>query len=65
MERFFNAVDVYPQQWIFMIAERWGGSEVVRHAIAREIDFLNDDLANDLKNLKLYKILMMLLIYEV
>lgn len=53
MERFFNAVDVYPQQWIFMIAERWGGSEVVRHAIAREIDFLNDDLANDLKKFEI------------
>ena len=26
-----------------------GGSEVVRKAIAREIDFLNDDLANALK----------------
>ena len=48
MEHFFHAVDVYPQQWIFMIAERWGGSEVVRHSIAREIEFLNDDLANDL-----------------
>lgn len=49
MELFFEAVDSSPQQWIFMIAERWGGSEVVRRAIAREIDFLNDDLANDLK----------------
>ena len=49
MALFFAAVDESPQQWIFMIAERWGGSEVVRQAIAREIAFLNDDLANDLK----------------
>ena len=49
MQLFFEAVDTSPQQWIFMIAERWGGSEVVRAAIAREIVFLNDDLANDLK----------------
>jgi len=49
MALFFEAVDSSSQQWIFMIAERWGGSEVVRKAIAREIDFLNDDLANALK----------------
>lgn len=49
MELFFEAVDSSPQQWIFMIAERWGGSEIVRRAISREIDFLNDDLASDLK----------------
>lgn len=48
MQRFFDAVDTYPQQWKFMIAERWGGSAVVRQAIAREIEFLNDDLAHDL-----------------
>ena len=53
MERFFNAVDVYPQQWIFMIAERWGGSEMVRRAIAREIDFLNIDLAEDLRKFEI------------
>ncbi|MFW1802431.1 TetR family transcriptional regulator, partial [Acinetobacter nematophilus] len=49
MELFFEAGDSSPQQWIFMIAERWGGSEIVRRAISREIDFLNDDLARDLK----------------
>lgn len=55
MELFFEAVSTSPQQWIFMIAERWGGSEAVRRAIAREIDFLNDDLANDLKKFEIVK----------
>lgn len=53
MQLFFEAVDQNPQQWIFMISERWGGSEAVRRAIAREIDFLNDDLANDLKKFEI------------
>lgn len=53
MQLFFEAVDKNPQQWIFMIAERWGGSEAVRRAIAREIDFLNDDLANSLKKFEI------------
>lgn len=53
MQHFFDAVDVHPQQWIFMIAERWGGSAVVRQAIAREIEFLNEDLANDLKKFEI------------
>lgn len=49
MDFFFEAIDQNPTAWIFMIAERWGGSEMVRRAIAREIDFLNIDLAEDLK----------------
>lgn len=53
MQLFFEAVDQNPQQWIFMISERWGGSEAVRRAIAREIAFLNDDLANDLKKFEI------------
>ncbi|AXY55304.1 TetR family transcriptional regulator [Acinetobacter chinensis] len=53
MELFFGTVDSNPHQWIFMIAERWGGSEVVRHAIAREIDFLMDDLINSLKKFEI------------
>ena len=38
-----------------MIAERWGGSEVIRHAIAREIHFLIEDLANDLTQIESVK----------
>lgn len=51
LELFFAAVDQNPEPWIFMIAERWGGAEVVRLAIAREIDYLNQDLAKDLEKL--------------
>ncbi|SEM11586.1 TetR family transcriptional regulator [Acinetobacter sp. DSM 11652] len=53
MELFFEAIDLNTQPWIFMIAERWGGSEVVRRAIAREIEFLNSDLANDLQKFEI------------
>lgn len=53
IELFFNAVDQNPTPWIFMIAERWGGSEMVRRAIAREIDFLNIDLAEDLRKFEI------------
>jgi TetR/AcrR family transcriptional regulator, fatty acid biosynthesis regulator len=52
-ELFFDAIDQNPQQWIFMIAERWGGSAVVRQGIAREIECLNVDLANDLKKFEI------------
>ena len=38
-----------------MIAERWGGSETVRIAIAREIEFLIEDLAIDLCKLETFK----------
>ena len=50
---FFDAIDQNPQPWIFLIAERWGGSELVRRAIAREIEFLNSDLANDLQKFEI------------
>ena len=53
MSLFFDAIDQNTQPWIFMIAERWGGSEMVRRAIAREIDFLNSDLANDLQKFEI------------
>ena len=49
---FFKSVDQRPQQWIFLISERWGGSAVLRQAIAREIDFLIEDLANDLQRVE-------------
>lgn len=48
LDLFFQAVEHHPEPWVFMIAERWGGSEVIRHAITREITFLIEDLANDL-----------------
>lgn len=38
-----------------MIAERWGGSETVRAAIAREIEFLIEDLTTDLTKLENFK----------
>ena len=49
MALFFDAIDQNAMPWIFMIAERWGGSDMVRRAIAREIEFLNIDLAQDLE----------------
>lgn len=52
IDLFFNAVEQHPDVWIFMISERWGGAEVVRQAISREIDFLNQDLSHDLAKLK-------------
>lgn len=36
----------------FLISERWGGSAILRQAIAREIDFLIEDLANDLQRVE-------------
>lgn len=51
LELFFNAVDKNPELWIFLIAERWGGSPILRQAIARELDFLIEDFANDLQKI--------------
>ncbi|XID75036.1 TetR family transcriptional regulator [Alkanindiges sp. WGS2144] len=51
IERFFAAVDQSPRDWQFLVAERWGGSPVVRDAIAREVRFFIDDLAEDFKKL--------------
>lgn len=53
MALFFDAIDHNAMPWIFMIAERWGGSEMVRRAIAREIEFLNIDLAQDLEKFEI------------
>lgn len=55
LQLFFQAVDQCPQPWIFMIAERWGGSSVIRQAIAREIEFLTQDLVNDLRRIESLK----------
>lgn len=41
---FLRAVEQHPEQWIFFVGERWGGTAVLRAAIEREIRFLVDDL---------------------
>lgn len=51
IERFFKAVDSTPQHWLFLIAERWGGSPIIRDAIAQEINCFINDLADDMKKL--------------
>lgn len=51
IELFFLAVDHSPNQWIFMIAERWGGSTILRQTIRHEIDDLIEQLSNDLKRM--------------
>ena len=48
-ELFFQSVGHYPEPWIFLISERWGGSALLRQAIDREIQCLIDDLANGLR----------------
>lgn len=55
IERFFAAIDESPLHWQFLIGERWGGSLAVRNAIAREIRFFIDDLAQDLEQLPDFK----------
>ncbi|MDA3557379.1 TetR family transcriptional regulator [Acinetobacter sp. AOR15_HL] len=55
IELFVQAVNHSPKQWQFMISERWGGSETVRSAIAREIEFLIEDLTTDLTKLENFK----------
>jgi AcrR family transcriptional regulator len=55
LDLFFQAVEHNPEPWVFLIAERWGVSEVIRHAIAREINFLIEDLANDLAQMETVK----------
>jgi len=42
------AVEQHPEIWMFIIAERWGGSDKLRQAIAREIDFLIHDFSQAL-----------------
>lgn len=54
IELFVQAVNHSPQEWLFMIGERWGGAAHLRTAIAREIEFLIDDLATDLRKLQTF-----------
>lgn len=51
IDLFFQAVIHHRELFIFFIRERCGGSAVLRDAIAREIDFLTEDLRNNLKRL--------------
>jgi TetR/AcrR family transcriptional regulator, fatty acid biosynthesis regulator len=51
LELFFQAVDQNPEQWIFLISERWGGSPTIRKAIARELEYLIEDFATDLQRI--------------
>lgn len=55
LDLFFQAVTHNPDPWIFLIAERWGGAEVIRHAIAREINFLIADLTTDLRQVEVVR----------
>lgn len=52
---FFGAVDQSPQDWIFLIAERWGGSTLLRTEISKEIDVVIQDLAKDLSDTHTFK----------
>ncbi|AOA56977.1 TetR family transcriptional regulator [Acinetobacter larvae] len=47
LDIFITAVEQNPAPWIFMISERWGGSEQLRLAISREINFLVEDLSQE------------------
>lgn len=51
IEQFFYAVEGSRQHWGFLVGERWGGSAVVRDAIAKEIQFFIDDLTRDMQRL--------------
>lgn len=51
LDLFFSAVTKNPELWIFLLAERWGGSAVLRQSIARELDFLVEDFANNLRKI--------------
>ena len=52
LELFLQAVDQNTPQWIFLITERWGGSATLRKAIARELNFLIEELACSLQKTK-------------
>ena len=45
LDYFLLAVEQQPEIWMFIIAERWGGSIKLRQAIAREINFLTQDFS--------------------
>lgn len=51
VELFFQKVDAYPQAWIFLSAERWGGCMFLRQGIEREIHYLVEDLLHGLQQI--------------
>lgn len=51
IEQFFYSVEGARSQWRFLVGERWGGTAVVRDAIAKEIQFFIDDLTRDMQKL--------------
>ena len=51
LELFFQTIHQHTEDWVFIITERWGASQVIRKAIAREIEYLVEDLAIDLQRL--------------
>ena len=51
LELFFQTIHQHTEDWVFIITERWGASQVIRKAIAREIKYLVEDLAIDLQRL--------------
>ncbi|MDE2420980.1 MAG: TetR family transcriptional regulator [Gammaproteobacteria bacterium] len=55
VERFFAAIEKQPNQWAFLVRERWGGSVVVRRAIDKEVRFFSVDMAEDLRKLPAFK----------
>lgn len=55
LELFFQTINQQSEEWIFVISERWGASQVLRKAIAREIEYLVEDLAIDLHRLESVK----------
>ena len=57
VERFFAAITMQPNQWAFLVRERWGGSVVVRRAIDKEVRFFSVDMAEDLQKLTAFKLL--------
>ena len=51
LELFFQTIHQHTEDWVFIITERWGASQAIRKAIAREIEYLVEDLAIDLQRL--------------
>ncbi len=51
IERFFQAISGQPNQWAFLVRERWGASLVVRRAIDKEVRFFTVDMAEDMQKL--------------
>lgn len=52
IDLFFQAVEHYPEPWLFFIAERWGGSDFLRVGIEREVHFLIEDLVSELEKMQ-------------